>query len=369
MAPAAGETSVSLLRVQLSTTFERFELALEFETNVRALGLFGASGAGKSTVLEALAGWRTVARGRIELDGELWLDTQRGICVPPQARRIGYVPQDLLLFPHLDVEANVRFGMPAGSEELLARSLEVLEIGAFLRRDVATLSGGERQRVALARAVVARPRLLVLDEPLGALDRPLRRRILPYLLRLREEFDVPLVLVSHDPTEISVLCEHALVLHEGRVVASGAPAEVLPDASGSARGVEEFENVLRGSVVELRGGLATVELGGARLDVPSNGLAAGAGALVTLRADDVLVATERPRGISARNVLAATVERVERGSEAGRGGAARLRARLGSQSLWVELTDSALDELALARGSEVFLVIKTRACRAVATRA
>jgi molybdate transport system ATP-binding protein len=367
MAAAAGETSVSLLRVQLATRLDRFELDVEFEANVRALGLFGASGAGKSTVLEALAGWREVARGRIELDGEIWLDSARGTRLAPELRRVGYVPQDLLLFPHLDVEANVRFGMPSGSEELLARSLEVLEIGAFLRRDVATLSGGERQRVALARAVVSRPRLLLLDEPLGALDRPLRRRILPYLLRLREEFDVPLVLVSHDPTEISALCDHALVLHEGRVVAGGAPSDVLPDASGSARGVEEFENVLRGNVVELRGGLATVELGGARLDVPSAGLVAGSRALVTLRADDVLVATERPRGISARNVLAATVERVERGSASGRGGAARLRAQLGSQALWVELTDSALDELALAPGSEVFLVIKTRACRVVAT--
>lgn len=355
--------------VQLAAQLARFELAVEFEVQTRALGLFGASGAGKSTVLEALAGWRDDARGRIELDGEMWLDSERGVRVSPQRRRVGYVPQDLLLFPHLDVAGNLRFGASADAESVLARAIDVLELAPFLERDVATLSGGERQRVALARAVASRPRLLLLDEPLGALDRPLRRRILPYLLRLREEFDIPLVLVSHDPTEISALCDHALVLQEGRVSARGAPSEVLPDASGSARGVEEFENVLRGSVSALRGEVATIDLGGATLDVPSAGLALGARALVTLRADDVLVAIERPRGISARNVVLAIVEKVERGSVGSRGGAARLRARLGWQALWIELTDSALDELAIQPSSEVFLVIKTRACRAVASGA
>lgn len=370
MAPAAEEARVSLLKVQLATALDRFELAVEFEANVRALGLFGASGAGKSSVLEALAGWREVGRGRIEVDGEVWLDSARGIRVAPERRRVGYVPQDLLLFPHLDVEANMRFGMPAGSEELLARSLDVLEIGALLGRDVATLSGGERQRVALARAVVARPQLLLLDEPLGALDRPLRRRILPYLLRLREEFDVPLVLVSHDPTEIAALCDEVLVLQEGRVIARGKPADVLPDAAGNVRGVDEFENVLQGNVVEWHSGVATVELrspqstagieDAPRIDVPAAGLHPGGRALVTLRAEDILVATERPRGLSARNVLAAQVQHVERGPTA------RLQARLGAQSVRVELTDAAIDELGLVAGSEVFLVFKTRACRAVA---
>ena len=362
---------MSRLAFQLSAQLERFKLEIELDSEVSSLGLFGASGAGKTTVLEALAGWPSNVCGRIEFGGETWLDSERDIRMRPDVRRVGYVPQDLLLFPHLEVAGNVRFGMPPQAEAVFARAVEVLGLGSLLQRDVAALSGGERQRVALARAIVSRPRLLLLDEPLGALDRPLRRRILPYLLRVREEFDVPLVLVSHDPTEIAALCDDVLVVHEGRVLARGKPAEVLPEASGGARGSEAFENVLMGSVVNVSGDVATVELSRAevgaaeeppaRLDVPSTGLHLGGRVLVTLRAEDILVAVERPRGLSARNRLAARVERVERGA------AARLTARLDSQPVTVELTDAAIDELGLREGSKVFLVFKTRACRAVAT--
>ena len=351
---------MSLLRVEIEAALEHFALSVAFASDARALGLFGPSGSGKTSVLEALAGWRGVARGRIEIAGETWLDSERGLCVPPARRGVGYVPQDLLLFPHLDVEHNVRFA-GARDPRLVEHALEVLEIGALRRRAIATLSGGEKQRVALARALCSEPRLLLLDEPLGALDRPLRRRILPYLIRVRAEFDVPLVIVSHDPTEIAAACEHVLVLHEGRVVAQGAPNEVLASREVRGSGEIEFENILRGPVVELSESTARVELGGVTLEVPRGALALGEETLVAVRADDVLVATSRPLGLSARNVLAARIARVELGAEA------RVLARVGAQAVWIDLTEGALRELELREGREVFAVIKTRACRVLSS--
>lgn len=346
------------LDFELRTRLERFTLEVACTSQARSLGLFGPSGSGKTTIVEALAGWRAVERGRIALSGETWLDTAARTHLTPARRGVGYVPQDQLLFPHLDVEANLRFGCER-DDGLVRRVLEVLEIEAFRARSVETLSGGERQRVALGRALCSRPRLLLLDEPLGALDKPLRRRILPYLMRVRDEFETPLVLVSHDATEIAAACDEVLVLREGRIVARGAPAQVLAP-SETADAQESFENVLRGRVGQVTAATALVDLGGVLLETPRGALEPGASALVSVRADEVLVATERPSGLSARNVLRARVETVVNGA------AARVLARVGAQPVWVDLTDAAIAELGLAAGREVFLVIKTRSCRVLA---
>jgi molybdate transport system ATP-binding protein len=346
------------LRFDLRTQLERFTLEVAHATRSRSLGLFGPSGSGKTTVVEALAGWRAVDHGHVALDAQVWLDTRSRTNLGPARRRVGYVPQDQLLFPHLDVEANLRFGCER-DEGLVQRVLEVLEIEALRARDVATLSGGERQRVALGRALCSRPRLLLLDEPFGALDKPLRRRILPYLLRVRDEFDTPFVLVSHDATEISVACDEVLVLGAGRVVARGAPAEVLAPAAAAEQ--ESFENVLRGRVASVGASTALVDLGGALLETPRGSLEPSEQAVVSVRADEVIVATARPVGLSARNVLAARVERVVPGA------AARILARCGAQPVWVDLTDAAIADLGLAEGRAVFLVVKTRSCRVLSS--
>jgi len=345
------------LEFQLTLPLTGFTLALEHATNSRALGVVGPSGSGKSSLVEALAGWRRGARGRIRFDGATWLDSERGVELDAARRAVGYVPQDQLLFPHLDVEANLRFGCTSDGA-LVERVLRVLEIEALRARGVATLSGGERQRVALGRALCARPQLLLLDEPFGALDRPLRRRILPYLLRAQREFGAPFVLVSHDPTEIAAVCDEVLVLHEGRVVARGAPSQVLAPGGELDEG---FENVLRGRVSAVSASSASVDLGGVALEVPRAELAPGEVAVVSVRADDVLVARTAPKGLSARNVLAARVDSLVRGP------AARLRVELGAQPLWIELTEAAIDELELAPGAAVFVVVKTRACRVLAS--
>jgi molybdate transport system ATP-binding protein len=205
----------------------RLEMAERVETVV--LALFGASGSGKTTVLEAVAGLRHPERGRIVVDGRILYSSGEDIKLAPRLRQIGYVPQDSVLFPHMDVKRNILYGAGRGNGISLDRVLEILEIEALLARPVASLSGGERQRVALARALMSSPRLLLLDEPLAAVDLELRRRIVPCLRRIRDELGVPMIYVSHDAAEIRTIADRAIVLDRGTVRASGEPAKVLSE--------------------------------------------------------------------------------------------------------------------------------------------
>jgi molybdate transport system ATP-binding protein len=212
----------------------RFEIALvqgEFTVDIRevsrveVLGLFGPSGSGKTTLLETIAGLRTPARGHIQVGNRTLFDSSRGINLPPRERRIGYVPQDVLLFPHLNVRSNLLYGAREAAIEPLA---EILDIRGLLDRRIANLSGGERQRVAIGRALMTQPALLLLDEPLAAVDRARRQQILPYLLRVRRELHVPLVYVTHDAGELLQMADRVLVLENGTVQRAGAAHEVLP---------------------------------------------------------------------------------------------------------------------------------------------
>jgi molybdate transport system ATP-binding protein len=193
-----------------------FVLEVADRSRVEVLGLFGSSGAGKTTMLEALAGIRTPTRGEIVVGGTRMFSAARGIDVPPRHRRIGYVPQDALLFPHMSVRGNLLFGAKASPLELNTLA-EMLEIAPLLDRRVHGLSGGERQRIALGRALMTHPALLLMDEPLAAVDRARRERILPYLLRIRRELHVPLVYVTHDLQELEQIADRILVIADGRV--------------------------------------------------------------------------------------------------------------------------------------------------------
>lgn len=190
-----------------------FDLDVTFETRSSATGIFGPSGAGKTTILELIAGIRRPSRGRIVIDDEVVND------IPARKRRIGYVPQGESLFPHMTVEGNIRFGVRE-EDAFLRRVVEVLEIVPLLRRGVGALSGGEAKRVALARALVTSPRLLLLDEPLAGLDRPLHERIIEFLLRVREELRVPMIYVTHDPVELGRMVEETITIDRGEVVAT-----------------------------------------------------------------------------------------------------------------------------------------------------
>jgi molybdate transport system ATP-binding protein len=203
-----------------------FRLEIADRSEAGALALFGPSGSGKTTVLEAIAGLRTPARGTIAIDGRVLFWTEHRVNVPARDRCIGYVPQDVLLFPHMNVRQNVLYGAARGPADLF-HVWDLLELKDLMDRSVASLSGGERQRVALARALMSAPELLLLDEPMAAVDLPRRRRILDALLRIRDELAVPLIYVAHSPEEVGRIADRVLVMDAGQVTAAGAPGDVI----------------------------------------------------------------------------------------------------------------------------------------------
>ena len=204
--------TVHLDRVRLPLA--HFDLDVTFEATSAAIGLFGPSGAGKTTILELIAGIRRPVAGVIAVDGRVVDDVTQRLHVPARKRRIGYVPQGESLFPHLTVERNIRFGF-RGDEPFFQHLIDVLEIGPLLPRRVGALSGGEAKRVALARALVTAPQMLLLDEPLSGLDRPLHGRVIELLLRVRDELRVPMLYVSHDAEEMSRIAEQTFVIERG----------------------------------------------------------------------------------------------------------------------------------------------------------
>src|SRR5580693_6160067 len=227
----AAAWELIMLRVDVSRQLGDFAIDASFASEGKVTGLFGASGAGKTSLISMIAGLLRPDRGTIAIDGETLDDTAAGVHVPPHRRRIGYVFQDVRLFPHLDVRRNLdyerRMNGLADDPAQRARVTDLLDIAGLLDRRPGQLSGGERQRVALGRALLARPRLLLLDEPLGSLDEERKVEILPYLVRLRDEAGIPMVYVSHDADEMRQLATQVVMLKRGRVNAFGG-VEVLP---------------------------------------------------------------------------------------------------------------------------------------------
>ena len=349
------------LELPLSTFTLRVATRLEGGVTV----VMGPSGSGKTSLLEAVCGLRPRVRGRIVLDGEVLLDSAASLSRPPEVRRIGYVPQDAGLFPHLTAGGNVRFGARGDRERTLA-AVSTLEIEPLLDRYPASLSGGERQRVALARALASHPRLLLLDEPLAALDLGLRERILPYLMRVRDEWKVPMLYVTHNPGEAVAVASHVLLLREGRVESSGAPLDLLA-APVMARGdTQGFENLLAGRVAahDEAGGVTLVEVaGGLRVAAPLQAdRVLGSVVTLAIRAEDVLLAVEPPRGLSARNVYEGRVAWISR-----TGADVTLRCvplhALGASEWIVRVTPAAVASLRLATSSVVFLAVKSHSIR------
>lgn len=221
--------SVELQDVRLPLA--HFTLEIDAILDGRVTAIFGASGAGKTSVLELIAGLRRPEAGLVRVDDTVLTSVAAGTFVPPEHRAIGYVPQEGALFPHLSVRKNLFYGFNAQDERPAGLTFDhvtaVLEIAGLIDRAVGTLSGGEKQRVALGRALLAAPRLLLLDEPLAGLDAPLRERLLPYLARVRDEFAIPMLYVTHSPDEVVALCDSVLVLKNGRVTARGRPQELF----------------------------------------------------------------------------------------------------------------------------------------------
>ncbi len=218
---------MKLLLQKISLPLAAFTLEVDVEIHDRVVGIFGPSGAGKTSLLDLVAGLRRPRTALIQFDDRVITDTSRGVRVPARHRGIGYVPQDLALFPHLSVRQNLLYGRKPDDAANGLFSLEhitdVLEIKSLIGRGVLDLSGGEKQRVALARALLTSPRLLLLDEPLASLDTGLKAKILPLLARVRDEFKLPMLYVTHNPEEVSALCDEVLVMERGRIV-SRCPA-------------------------------------------------------------------------------------------------------------------------------------------------
>ncbi|MFB3908624.1 MAG: molybdenum ABC transporter ATP-binding protein [Candidatus Eisenbacteria bacterium] len=342
-----------------------FVLDLEMGWSSRAVAIFGPSGAGKSSLLEILSGVRRADSARIVLYGRLLEDSAAGVSLAPERRHLGWVPQDAALFPHLTVEENVRYGTrrgggPApGRAPSLERAIEMLEIGRLLERRPAELSGGERQRVAFARALARDPAALLLDEPLASLDLPLRARIFPYLLRMRQEADVPILYVTHDAGEALALADHVVVLEGGRCVAAGPPEQLLrTPATLRLLDLLRLENrlVVATAREQPERGWTAIEIeGGLRIAGPA-GAGFREGEAIGIRAEDILVAREKPGAISARNILPARLLEMQDEGE-------RILLSLESSgvALRATITRDAAGDLALAPGQGVWLVFKAQA--------
>lgn len=335
-----------------------FALDVAFSSDVSGItALFGPSGAGKTTIVHAIAGLVRPQDGRVAVGGHVLFDSNRNIDVAVEDRRVGLVFQDARLFPHMRVDDNLRFGWRRAKDRLdeagIARIVEMLGLGALLSRSPAKLSGGEKSRVALGRALLASPSVLLLDEPLAALDAARKAEILPYLERLRDEARVPIVHVSHSVDEVMRLADRVVLLDKGRIAGEGS---VFDFAAG------EIGELLpaTGAVIDSRleghnDGLSLLSFEGGRLAVARMGAPLGSKLRVRIRAEDILIAREEPRAISANNVLAARIVSLR---EIGNGqvdvhlacGRARLAARI---------TQASCARLSLKPGEAVFAVLKS----------
>ena len=348
------------LTLRVQKQYQNFFLDVELELDAQITALFGPSGAGKSTTLNSIAGLVSSDAGEIVLAGRTLFSSAGGVNLPPERRRVGYLFQEALLFPHLSVHDNLLYGYrrtPSDRRRIQPETLiELLELAPLLERRPATLSGGEAQRVALARALATSPDLLLLDEPLASLDARLRGRILRYLKRLHRELVIPMLYVSHSLSEVLAIAHSVVVLSQGRVVAQGAPYQLLGQPSlGPLVELSDLENLLEVEVVAHRpdSGLTETRLAARTLWVPYVDRPPGAVLSVSLRAADILVARTAPQGLSARNVLPATLRALDVLERR-----VLLTADVGAPLL-VEVTPEARDSLALAPGQDVFLVIKS----------
>lgn len=347
------------LSVEIQHRQGDFTLDLAFASEGGVTALFGPSGSGKTSVLRIVGGLVRPQHGHIVFDGAVVVDTARALHVPAHRRRFGYVFQEPRLFPHLSVRQNLDYGRwfcrRAERRSDTARILDMLGIAHLLDRRPGNLSGGEKQRVSIGRALLASPRMLLMDEPLSALDEARKAEILPYLERLRDELDLPILYVSHSVAEVARLADRVVVMGHGRVEAIGSPGEtlgILPETV-----TREAGSVLAGTVVRIdrENELATIALSTASLVVPRGHLVEGQRVRLHIPARDVLVATERPSGISALNILEGEVAALSP-REAG---AVDVAIRCGTDIIHARITELSVRRLGLRPGLVVHAVIKT----------
>jgi molybdate transport system ATP-binding protein len=358
---AEGLEARVICRIHESLTLD-VSLKLGSETGI----VFGPSGAGKTTLLRLISGLAQPDTGRVRLGGTVLFDSEQGINEPLRNRRIGMIFQDDRLFPHLSVAANIGFGLkgtkrgPARAR--LAEVAALCGVDKLLDRAPLTLSGGERQRVGLARALAPRPRLLLCDEPVSALDLANRHALLEQLRNVQQALAIPMLYVTHSPAEALALGSHLFLLKAGRIVEEGTPLDALSKNARSAVDSDTWEDVR--NVFTARLGqhhlpsASTLLLeGGPELIVPFLDLPEGTPVKVAVRADDILLSSTPLSGLSARNQIPGSVEQIVR-----HGAQAEVIVRTGKITWIASVVDSALEQLALAPGAAIHLIVKARSC-------
>ncbi|MEI4233682.1 molybdenum ABC transporter ATP-binding protein [Roseovarius sp. D22-M7] len=350
------------LSVDVRVSYPEFELAVtQAFPGTGISGLFGPSGCGKSTLLRVIAGFERSATGRVSFGDEVWLNGRSRVA--PHLRGVGHVFQDARLFPHLSARGNLDYADKRAGRVPARYSFDdvvnVLDLAPLFARRAHQLSGGERQRVAIGRTLLARPRLLLMDEPLAALDTRRKGEILPYIARLPTAFGIPIIYVTHALEEVTQLCDRIVALSDGRVVAAGGVAETLERLDlADVQGRFEAGSVLTGHVAgqDTALHLTRVDLGVAALEVPQIGLDTGAELRLRVRARDVSLARTRPDGLSIRNVLPAHVLRIAPEPETA---FAEVLLDLGGQHLRARITRAAVQDLGLVKGAPTFALIKS----------
>ena len=350
------------ISVQFRHDFGGFTIDAAFEIPRPGItALFGPSGSGKTSIVNAIAGLLKPKQGRIVIGDDVVLDTQSHIFVPPRLRRIGYVFQDSRLFPHLSVENNLRFGWRRSAtradEAEFARIVALLGLQPLLARRPLKLSGGEKSRVALGRALLSSPRLLLLDEPLSALDGARKAEIVPYLERLRDEAKLPMLYVSHSLDEVARLADEVIVLRTGRIVAQGPVFDMLASLEFSdVTGAPAYGAVIDTRVAAHRAdGLSVLSFDGGELIVPLLPVPVGTPLRVRIRAEDVMLAIEEPHGISANNIVRGTVTAIRETGPSH----ADVQLLCGRARLLARITRASVHRLALVPGSTVFAIAKS----------
>ncbi len=356
-------------RIAVRRELPGFTLDAEFECGGGITALFGRSGAGKTTLVNLIAGLDVPDHGRIEINDQVLFDSDAGIDIPPERRRLGYVFQQPRLFPHYSVTGNLTYGMALVPPEQRTLGLDqviaLLGLETLLERRPHTLSGGEKQRVAIGRALLASPGLVLMDEPLANLDPERRGELLPFIESLRDDLNLPVFYVSHNADEIIRLADSAVLLDGGRVVASGPVEEVMSRLDLGPVGARDDPGaVLRATVRshDTRYHLTELEVPGGTLWVAAIAAEPGSTLRVRILARDVAIALARPKDISTMNHFAGTVVEIHRlgnGAEANvlialAGG----EASLPGASLWSRITTRSLDDLGIEPGKEVFALVK-----------
>jgi molybdate transport system ATP-binding protein len=350
------------IHARFKLTHPGFTLDVDLQLPGRGVSaLFGASGSGKTTCLRAIAGLEHAPGGYLSVNGEIWQDDSRGLFVPTHQRPLGYVFQEASLFAHLTIRGNLEYGMrrvPASARKVsLQQAVELLGIAPLLGRMPDKLSGGEKQRVAIARALATSPRILLMDEPLAALDLKRKNEILPYLERLHDELEIPVLYVSHAPDEVARLADHLVVLEQGRAIASGPLGETLARLDLPIRLGEDAGVVLEGEIAELDAAwhLARVAFAGGSLWVRDSGVPLGQHVRVRILARDVSIALDTHTDSSILNILPATVEQLADDTHPA---LALVRLNAGGVPLVARITRRSAARLELRPGLNVWAQIK-----------